>query len=369
MTRAKRAAAELETCGPEGAGAIPGQIVWTLKRKPTINDVARLAQVSKKTVSRVINQSPFVKNETRDRIQSVIDQIGYVPDPQARGLASQRSLLIGLIYDNPSSHYIVNIQYGVLGACRRMGYELVVHPCDKTSPTFFAEVRQLVERQKLDGVILLPPLSENNELAALLTELECPFIRVVAVPLDTPRNTVVYHDCQAAEEVAHHLVELGHRRIGFISGSPTYRSAHERTRGFIGGLERHGVMLPPELIVQGEYTFETGEACADILLNLPDPPTAIFASNDEMAAGVYKAAYRRGMQIPEDIGVVGFDDSPLATRLWPALTTVRSPSQDTGRMAAEKLIGRVLQDDLGPVEPTSVIPRLVLRESVIPPRR
>ncbi len=336
--------------------------VWDQKRRPTINDVARLAEVSKKTVSRVINQSPLVNEETRQKIAKVIDDIGYEPDPQARGLASQRSFLLGIIYDNPNSQYVVNIQSGILEACRKSGFELVVHPCARTSPSFLKEMRQFVERQKLDGVILLPPLSEDDALAAMLTEVGCRFVRVACVPLDVAAHLVVYEDYKGAAEVADHLVGLGHRRIGFIAGTPQYRSAQERRRGFADGLARHGLALDPDYYAQGAYTFESGQECAEKLLSLPNPPTAIFACNDEMAVGVYRVAYRRGIAIPQQLTVVGFDDSPLASRICPALSTVRSPIRDMGRMAAEKLIQRIAQPD-AKLRETIVQPHLVVRES------
>src|SRR5687768_5059559 len=141
-----------------------------LERKHTINDIARLANVSKKTVSRVINESPFVREETRTRIAEIIRSTGFSPDPQARGLAFRRSYLIGLVYDNPNAPYVINVQEGALVALRRVGYELVVHPCDRNSPEFLGDIRQLVSRQKLDGMIILPPVSENNALADALRE-------------------------------------------------------------------------------------------------------------------------------------------------------------------------------------------------------
>lgn len=350
-----------------GSVAVDGiHYVWDLKRRPTINDVARLAEVSKKTVSRVINQSPLVNEETRQKIARVIADIGYEPDPQARGLASQRSFLLGLIYDNPNAQYIVNIQSGVLDACRKSGFELVVHPCDRASPHLLREVRQFVERQKLDGVVLLPPVSENDALAATLNEAGCRFVRLTSVPLDVPANLIVYEDHKGAAEAADHLAALGHRRIGLVGGPSQYRSAHERRRGFEEGLARHGISLPANMVEEGAYTFESGEACADRLLTQSPRPTAIFACNDEMAAGIYKAAFRRRIAIPEELSVIGYDDSPLASRLSPSLTTVRSPIQRMGQMAAERLIQRISQPDAVLGEAV-VQPHLVLRDSTAAP--
>src|SRR4030095_12782209 len=156
--------------------------------KHTINDIARLANVSKKTVSRVINQSPFVCEKTRLRISEIVQKVAYPPDPQARGLAFRRSFLIGLVYDNPNATFIVNIQEGALGPIRRSGFELVVHPCDRTSESFVADVRHFVTRQKLDGVILVPPISEDAALIRMLKEADCRYMRLLPVPLGEPAN-------------------------------------------------------------------------------------------------------------------------------------------------------------------------------------
>ena len=210
-------------------------------RRATINDIARLASVSKKTVSRVINQSPFVKEETRAKIDAVIQEIGYHPDPQARGLAFRRSFLIGLIYDNPNAQYIVNIQDGALDALRGSGFELVVHPCDRRSDDFIAGVRRFVERQKLHGVILLPPVSEDQNLTRALQEVGCEYVRIASVKLDATAHMVASNDREATAEVARYLESLGHQKIGLIAGPSQYRSAHERAGGFLSVLQQRGI--------------------------------------------------------------------------------------------------------------------------------
>lgn len=333
-------------------------------RKHTINDIARLANVSKKTVSRVINESPFVREETRARIAEIIKRVGFTPDPQARALAFRRSFLVGLIYDNPNAPYVINFQEGALGALRKIGYELVVHPCDRRSEEFLSDIRRFVTRQKLDGVVLLPPVSENNHLADILRQLDCPYIRVIAAALDDPKNLIMSMDRQSAAEVAEHLATLGHKRIGMIIGPRTYRSAIERLEGFSNALAERGLTLKPEYIAEGAYTFESGAACAEQLLARSPPPTAIFAGNDETAAGVYRTAYLRGVKIPEELTVIGFDDSPLASRLCPSLTTMRQPIRDMGRMAAEKLTAKIAGITHGAsITATTVLPHLVVRES------
>ena len=333
----------------------------------TINDIARLAEVSKKTVSRVINNSPFVKEETRKRVEAVIAEHGFTPDPQARGLAFRRSFLVGMIYDNPSPNYVVNMQQGVLDAVRGAGLELVVHPCNRANDSFLTDVRNFVVRQKLFGVVMPPSVSEDDRVVAILKEADCPYVRIASVSLDDPACMVVTHDSRGAARAARHLAELGHRRIAFISGPDTFRSSHERGRGFAEGLAEHGLTLDPAYIRRAAYTFESGVEAATELLALPQRPTAIFAGNDEMAIGVMKAARDAGLDVPRDLSIVGFDDLPMASRVWPNLTTVRLPIRDMGRMAAEKLTAGLRGLDPATLVQPEVDPSLVVRDSTAAP--
>jgi LacI family transcriptional regulator len=337
-------------------------------RSVTINDIARIAGVSKKTVSRVLNRSPLVHDDTRARIQAVMERYRYVPDPQARGLAFRRSFLIGLVYDNPNAQYIVNMMEGALDGLRDSDYELVVHPCDRHSSGFISGVRRFVERQKLRGVILLPPISENEELIAAIKDTDCDYVRVSYALLDEPARMLISNDRQAVAEVASYLQSLGHQRIGYITGQRGFMSTRERREGFVEALDRRGLKLPGDMIVEGGYTYESGLAGADVLLSRSPRPTAIFASNDEMAAGVYRAAHNLGLSIPRDLSIVGFDDGPIAGRLVPSLTTVRLPMRDIGRLAAVKLIAPAAGSaDDGSADPL-VMPHLVVRDSCQPPR-
>ena len=336
-------------------------------RNVTINDIARLSGVSKKTVSRVINASPLVRDDTRTRVEAVIRQLRFVPDPQARGLAFRRSFLIGLVYDNPNAQYIVNAQQGVLDALRGSDFELVVHPCDRRGVDFIPGVARFAERQKLRGVILLPPISENDALIRSLRDIECDYIRVASAEVDEPTRMVASNDRLAVVEAANYLESLGHRRVGYIAGPTGHRSAIERREGFIDALAKRGVTVPEELIVEGGYTYESGLACAEKLLRHSPRPTAIFASNDEMAAGVYRAAGNMGLSIPRDLSVVGFDDGPIAARLLPSLTTIRLPIRDIYRQAALKLISPDPASNSG--SGSLIVPHLVVRDSCQPPPR
>lgn len=321
--------------------------------------MARLAGVSKKTVSRVINGSPFVRSDTREKIEAVIAETGYAPDPQARGLAFRRSFLIGLIYDNPNPQYVVNMQNGLLDGMRGSGFELVVHPCERGDPNILPEIRAFIERQKLFGVVLTPSVSEDERIAGLMDEIGCEYIRVASVSLDAPEHMIETHDRLGGLEAARHLVTLGHSRIGFIGGLTTFRSSHERRCGLEEGLAEAGLKLEPAFVGDGAYTFESGIEAGTKLLALNPRPTAIFAANDEMAAGVLQAARQAGLSVPADLSVVGFDDFQIASRIWPPLTTVRTPTREIGRLAAEKLMGRGDEKR----DPQSRLPTLVVRQS------
>ncbi len=331
-------------------------------RKPTIKDVADLAGVSKKTVSRVINDSPLVNEATRKGIKGLIKDIGYRPDPQARGLASRRSYLVGMISDNPTPQYVVNIQLGILDVLRNTGFELVVHPCDRKSDTFIEDARDFIEVQKLYGVILTPSVSEDERLAEVLRELGCAYIRIASIALDMERRMIVTNDRIGGLEAARHLAKLGHTRIALIAGRRSFRSAHERRAGFEEGLAEFGITIPPEYILQGDYTFESGLALGAEILDLEPPPTAVFASNDEMAAGVLQALHVAGQTPPDSLSVVGFDDFETATRVWPRLTTVRTPARRIGTLAAERLLE--FADDENTIGgENETTPRLIERDS------
>ncbi len=330
----------------------------------TINDIARLAGVSKKTVSRVINRSPLVQQETREKIEALIREVGYVPDPMARGLAFRKSFLIGMVYDNPNAQYIVNMQEGALASLRGSGFELVVHPCDSKSEDYIAGVRHFVVQQRLHGVILVPRVSEDSALVDMLNQVGCRYARIAAVSLDEPARMIATNDRLGAVEVANYLESLGHRNIGLITGPQRYLSTRERGAGFLQALSKRGIELPATHIIEGGYTFESGVACAERLLALDPRPTAIFTLNDEMAAGVYKAAFKMGLSIPDHLSVVGFDDSPMASRLWPSLSSVRLPIRDMGAFAAAMLLASEGDARAAPL----IAPHLVIRESCQSPR-
>lgn len=334
--------------------------------QPTINDVARESGVSKKTVSRVINQSPLLNEETRQRVQKVITELGYVPNPQARALALRRNFLIGLVHDNPNAQTVLSVQSGILEALRDTDYELVVRPVNRGSPTMLDDVRAFLERQRLFGVVLLPPISENDALAKLCDSIGCRYVRMGSAALDDDAHMVASNDRDAVREAVTYLIEMGHRRIGFVAGPHGFRSAHERRLGFDDALREAGITVPRSYFTDGTYRFNSGQQAGERLLDLLPRPTAIFSSNDEMAAGVLHIARQRGLNVPDDLSIVGFDDTTIASHIWPPLTTVRWPIASMAHSAALKLVS---EDDGSDVkEPSMFLSTLIRRASASPPK-
>jgi LacI family transcriptional regulator len=337
--------------------------------QPTINDVARIAGVSKKTVSRVINRSPLLGDETRRRVQEVIGDLGYIPNPQARALALRRNFLIGLVHDNPNAQTVMNVQQGMLEALRGTEFEMVVRPLDRGSSTMLDDLRHFLERQRLFGVLLMPPVCENDTVARLCDQIGCRYVRMGSVTLDTPEHMVASNDREAVRGATEYLLSCGHRRIGLIAGPHGFRSARERRLGFEDALSGAGIALPRSMIADGNYTFDSGITAGERLLDVMPRPTAIFACNDEMAAGVIHAARQRGLDVPRDLSIIGFDDTPIAAHIWPPLTTVRWPIASMARSAALKLIAGASGEDDGSdsvEEPSLFLSTLIRRASVAP---
>ena len=263
----------------------------------------------------------------------------------------------------------MNVQQGMLEALHDTEFEMVVRPLDRGSATMLEDLRHFLERQRLFGVLLMPPISENDTVARLCTDIGCRYVRMGSAALDAPEHMVASNDREAVRTATDYLIAQGHRRIGFVGGPHGFRSARERRAGFEEALGAAGIALPRSMIADGNYTFESGIVAAERLLDVIPRPTAIFSSNDEMAAGVIHAACQRGLIVPRDLSVIGFDDTPIAAHMWPPLTTVRWPIASMARSAALKLItGFADNDEESAVpEPSMFLSTLIRRGSVSPP--
>ena len=335
-------------------------------RIPTINDVAEAAGVSKRTVSRVINKSDKVNAKTRLRVEAVIRQLNFAPSRQARGLAARRSYLIGLVYDVPTL-FIADIQKGILNVCNDSGFELVVHACHIEDESMVDEVLQFVIRTEVDGLIVLPPVSEVEELGAALNDAGCPYVQFSSELSAEPWKQVVTNYLPAITDMTAHLVALGHRRFGFISGPRDSISSRKRQEAFVQALKHYGLKLPKTMIVEGAFTYESGERAAEKLLSRAERPTAVFAGNDEMAFGLMNVADRMGLRVPEDLSVVGFDGTAFATFIIPSLSTIRRPANEMSQLGAQKLIARINDGpDAARAFETMVSPQFVPRDSTGP---
>lgn len=336
---------------------------------PTINDVAHLAGVSKRTVSRVINKSDKVNEKTRKRVEKIIKELNFAPNSRARGLAARRSYLIGLIYDVPTL-FINDVQKGILGICTDAGYDIVVHPCEFGSEDLVDDVQRFINRSKVDGVIMLPPVSDVTELVAALDKSGTPYVRFASEMSAESWRLVVTNYVPAVSDMTNHLVNFGHKRIGFISGPRDNVSSQKRQQAFVEALARHGLELDQAYVAEGAFTYESGVKCAGKILESEPRPTAIFAANDEMAFGVMNVANSLGIKVPDDLSVVGFDGTKFATFVIPSLSTIRRPSADMARLAAQKLLALVDEGpDAARAFESMVSPQFVPRQSTGPAPR
>lgn len=332
-----------------------------------IQDVAAEAGVSIKTVSRVLNAEANVREDTRERVLEAVSRLKYKPNPSARRLAGQRSYEIALVYNNPSLNYLMEVQSGVLGACRERHYNLVLAPVDGDAKAMHEDMDAMFEHTRPDGVVLIPPLTDEPEVLASLQRREVPFA-CLSPRESTNRIGARMDEVEAVRGLMGELVRLGHRRIGHVCGAAGHGARDWRLAGYRAGLEAAGIAFDPALVVDGAFVFESGLAGGHALLALPDPPTAIFAANDDSAAGVLRAAAERGLRVPDDLSVCGFDDTPIARHLYPALTTVRQPTAEMGRVATLQLLERIRGANSGAM--VELAHALVPRESVgpAPPR-
>jgi LacI family transcriptional regulator len=306
----------------------------------TIADVAKLAGVSPMTVSRVINGELNVRPGTRERVQAAVAELNYLPNQAARHLAGSEPIRIGMLYNDPSAGYLNEFLIGLLNKASLRHVQLVVQRCEARAD----EDKPVAEMiaNGIDGLILPPPFCDSQPLLQLVGQTDTPAVTVSAGQPHEHVCAVGIDDYQAAYEMTRHLLTLGHHRLGFIIGDPYQSSSARRLAGFHGAMADAGLNIAEEEVVaQGMFTYRSGLDAAEFLLSQEQRPTAIFASNDDMAAATVAIAHRLGLDVPSDLTVVGFDDAPLATTIWPELTTVRQPIMEMAGAAVDLLVRHI----------------------------
>jgi len=360
--------------GDRGNDAPPRVIEKSGRRRGsavTIHEVARHANVSPMTVSRVINGESNVRDTTRELVLEAVRVLNYRPNPAARVLAGARDTRIALIYSNPSASYLSELLVGALDGSHRTAAQLVLDRWDNLKPAQEkAAAKKLAEG--ITGVILPPPLCESRDIAAAFAAEGVPAVALATGQARDDVSCVRIDDFHAAREMTAHLISHGHTRIAFIKGQPTQTASTQRLEGFQAAMAEAELEVDPALVIQGFFTYKSGLEAAEKLLARKRIPTAIFASNDDMAAAAISVAHRRGLDVPRDLSVVGFDDTPIATTVWPELTTVRQPIAAMAEAAINLLLHKIRRPNDRHASQTvdHLVPYvLVKRDSVAAPRK
>ncbi|KAF1693132.1 LacI family DNA-binding transcriptional regulator [Pseudoxanthomonas koreensis] len=348
----------------------PRKSVRRKGRGVTIDEVAALAGVSPMTVSRVMNNQGKVRDTTRERVMRAVRELDYTPNLAASSLAAAQHTRVALVYNNPSDAYLREILVGLLRVAARTSIQLVIDYWDSAdTDTERKAARTMAGR--VDGVILLPPVCESPAVVGEFVRAGIPVVAIAAGQGSLGISCVRIDDLRAGRELADYLVAQGHTRIGFIKGRADMRASALRYEGFQAALSAAGLALDTALVQQGDYTYRSGLKAGGRILAHKRPPTAIIASNDDMAAAVVSVAHRRGLDVPRDLAVVGFDDSSSAITVWPELTTIHQPIAAMANAAIDILL-RTIRDKDGGTRALvdQVMPhRLVVRDSAAAPAR
>jgi LacI family transcriptional regulator len=337
----------------------------------TIRDVANHANVAMTTVSRVLNSEPNVREETRARVFKSVAALGYKPNISARNLASTRSYCIGVFYDIPDCNYFNRLLIGALVRCREEGYQLVIETFGEEFENDHSSILDRIKQLTLDGVILPEPICNNTSLVDALFECHLPYVRVS--PETDIHNSpyVCVDDYASVYKLTNYLISLGHKELGIVRGREKDKSSSLRYEGFCSALRDHGLQCRPENEAFGNFSYSSGLVCADKILTHKKRPTAIFASNDEMAAAVIATANRLGLSVPRDLSVAGFDNSAIALNVFPNLTTINQNAQELGRVATELLFKKIRHFEEGHESDllfTILDYKTIIRESTAAPR-
>jgi LacI family transcriptional regulator len=307
----------------------------TASKRARIKDVAERAGVSSMTVSRVLSQDTKVSDAKRAIVMKAVKELNYRPNVSARRLASNKSFFIGLLYFDSDTSYVSKFLLRGLKSCRSTGHHLVADEIDDDIDKSLISVKELIEVTQVDGLILLPPVCDDAKLLDTLQQANVSFVRISPDGQLNLSPYICMDDYQASFELTELLIKQGHTKIGHIIGNPNQGVSRLRYQGYLDALRSNKITVPPEYIEQGSFTVDSGLIAAKKMLSLNNRPTAIFAANDEMAAGALSAAHMNRISVPDDLSIVGFDDGHLATAVSPNLTTVKQPIQQMAELAIE----------------------------------
>ncbi len=303
------------------------------ENRATMIDVARVAGVSLKTVSRVLNDEAYVRDDTRKAVIAAAGELNYQFNQAARALRAGSAQIVALLVNNPSRSYLENVHFGALKQCHKLGMQLVMDECEGG----IEDVRRILDTLSPVGLIITPPMCDDREVLALLDQRRVHYVLIAPFDPSKFSQSVNIDDVKAAQEMTEHLIKLGHKRIGFIKGHPEHGASEKRFLGYRQALIAAGLDLDESIIRQGYFDWASGLECAESLLDMTDRPTAVFASNDDMAASVLSAAYRRNIHVPRGLSVVGFDNTAIASIISPQLSTVNQPIADLASEAVSML--------------------------------
>ncbi len=332
-----------------------GSAALNREKTAKLSDVARHAGVSPMTVSRVINGEANVRKSTKERVLESIAALDYKPNLSARALAGGRAYKLALLYGNPSAFYLSELLVGALEEISRHGHQLLVHKVSETDSQKKVQASLSSLIGQYDGVIVPPPLSDYANVRDFLHKIDLPAIFLSGLRGGGRNRKIGIDDFEAAREITNYLADLGHTRIGFITGNPNQYSTGERLRGYKAALAAHELTYNKQLVAPGLFTYDSGLKAARKLLARSPRPTAIFASNDDMAAATLAVAASEGLEVPGNLSVVGFDDSPLASAVFPRLTTVKQPLDEMAAKAVNSLIDLIVSSNKAADEDSELV--------------
>lgn len=328
---------------------------------PTIQDVAKQAGVSVKTVSRVMRGTENVTDKTREKVHLAIQALDYAPSAMARHLSKVEPSAIGIMYGDPSSGYQARLNHAMLKACSEAQRYLAVEIFDEKSTAWAEQVDNFLDRTQVKNMVLVPPMCDALELHELLRKRGVRFVLISPSRLVAGANLVTMDDRLAGYEATNYLINKGHTKIAHIAGHEKHVVTYLRRRGYEDAMHEAGINIDLDSYVKnGRFRFKEAMACTEEILSLPNPPTAIFAANDQMAVAVMMAAQRRGMRIPDDLSIIGFDNVPIAASVWPSLTTIAQPYDEISKKVEELLREQAPEDGKSSV----LAHKLIERETV-----